>query len=404
MPISVLTTSFVNRAACAPGVRKTDFFDRRCQGLLLEVRRSGGKTFYVRYRDLHGRERRFKIGPPPVLSVGQARRKAKTILAQAYLGEDPQAKRKELRAIPSLLRFVEESYLPFARGNKRSWRTDETLLRLHILPAMGNCTLDAVSSATTAGLIQRMRADGYSSGTTNRIIVLLRFIFRLAERWQIPGAGARPTDGLKTVPDNCCQRFLSREEVERLLVALDRDPNQVAAKAIKLLLLTGARRNEVTYAQWDNINWHNKTLLVPVSKTGRPRTVSLNAAALELLRSVVRIAENPFIFPSAVTGRPSSSLHFPWLRIRREAGLLGVRLHDLRHSYASFLVNNGISLYVVQRLLGHTQPRMTQRYAHLAPQTLSDAADVVGDLVLSAQVSAREAALSAPAPLGGLAI
>ncbi len=386
MPTILLSPTFVRCAATAPNLRKTDFFDTQCPGFLLEVRRSGGKTFYQRYRDCHGRERQFKIGSASILSVVQARKKAKSILAQALLGDDPQRERKALRQIGTLKQFVESNYLPFIRVNKRSWRTDETLLRLHILPDMGGYTLDGVTSAHAASLIERMREKGYSSGTTNRIIILLRFIFRLAQKWKVPGAGACPAAGLRTVPDNCCQRFLSREEVERLVAALDRDMNQTAARAIRLLLLTGARRNEITQARWEYVNWSNKTLLVPVAKSGRPRCIALNSVALELLESIIPVPGNPFVFPSKVTGRPSASLHFPWLRIRKTAGLLDVRLHDLRHSYASFLVNHGVSLYVVQHLLGHTQPRMTQRYAHLVQQTLSDAAGVVGDLVRQAEV------------------
>jgi integrase len=234
-----------------------------------------------------------------------------------------------------------------------------------------------------------MRARGYASGTTNRVIVLLRFAFNLAKKWGVPGALENPASCFTTEPDVCRQRFLSQEEVQRLTAALDSDENQNAAKAIKLLLLTGARRNEITHACWECVDWRNSTLLVPVSKTGRPRVITLNAAAMDLLRSIKPIQGNPFIFPSEVTGRPCPSLHFPWSRIRRRSGLPSVRLHDLRHSFASFLVNNGVSLYVVQGLLGHTQPRMTQRYAHLARETLISAAEVVGAVIGAAAISDR---------------
>ena len=181
----------------------------------------------------------------------------------------------------------------------------------------------------------------------------------------------------------CRERFLTAEETHRLLKALDTDENQTAAQSIKLLLLTGARRNEITRAKWEYIDWQNKTLLVPCSKSGRPRLIQLNSAALELLRSLPREPANAFIFPSQITGRPSASLHFPWTRIRVRAGLTGLRLHDLRHSFASFLVNKGVSIYVVQGLLGHANVRATQRYAHLANETLSDAAELIRAVVLS---------------------
>jgi integrase len=189
-------------------------------------------------------------------------------------------------------------------------------------------------------------------------------------------------------PDVCRERFLRAEETHCLLKALDTDVNQTAAQSIKLLLLTGARRNEITRAKWEYINWQKKTLLVPCSKSGRPRLIQLNSAALELLRSLPRQPGNAFIFPSSVTGRPSASLHFPWTRIRKRAGLTGFRLHDLRHSFASFLVNKGVSIYVVQGLLGHANVRATQRYAHLANETLSDAAELIPAVILPTQVSA----------------
>ena len=176
-------------------------------------------------------------------------------------------------------------------------------------------------------------------------------------------------------------RFLTPEETQRLIAAIEQDENQTAAQAIMLLLLTGGRRNEITQAKWDYVNWERRTLLVPLSKSGKPRAIALNGQALALLRAIPRHDGNPYIFPSPVNGKPSASLFFPWDRIRKRAGLADVRLHDLRHSYASFLVNQGISLYVVQGLLGHAHSRTTQRYAHLAHETLLDAAERVSDVV-----------------------
>lgn len=351
---------------------------------MLEVRCSGGKTFYQRYRDAGGRERQFKIGPADVLTVSQARRKARSVLAEAILGADPQKEREELRCIPTLAEFIRDSYMPYAKNVKRSWQTDETILRIHILQKFGAHRLDQISDQAIAALLSRMRDQGYASGTTNRVLVLLRFIFNLAKKWGVPGSAKNPTAGLKTAPDVCRERFLTHDEARRLLLALDADENRVAASAIKLLLLTGARRNEITYAKWEFVNWEKRTLLVPRAKSGRPRSIHLNSAAVELLRSIPRAEDNAYIFPSPVTGRPSPSMHFPWFRIRDRAGLPDVRLHDLRHSFASFLVNQGVSLYVVQGLLGHTQARTTQRYAHLASDTLSDAAEVIRNVVLHA--------------------
>lgn len=175
--------------------------------------------------------------------------------------------------MPTLSAFASEQYLPFAKNAKRSWRTDETILRLHILPVLGSQRLDEIDDKSVAALVSAKGNAGYSSGTTNRITILIRYLFNLAHKWGVLGITNNPAAGLKIVADVCRERFLTVEERHRLVQALEADENKSAAAAIKLLLLTGGRRNEVTQARWDYIDWDKRTLLVPLSKSGKPRHI-----------------------------------------------------------------------------------------------------------------------------------
>jgi integrase len=381
VPVVELTSAFVRHASCPSGQRKVDYFDSKQRGFLIEIRCSGRKTYYQRYCDERGRERQFKIGRADVLTSDQARRAGRSILARAVLGENPQLRRQELRSIPSLSEFVSEKYLPFIKTYKRSWGTDETVLRIHVLPALGKMALDEIAAEHIIALIAGMRSNGYAVGTSNRVVMILRYMYNLAAKWKVPGVTRNPTGGIELGPEAHRNRFLTRGEAQRLVDAITVDENRIAANAILLLMLTGARRNEITQAKWEHVLWNERKLLVPLSKSGKPRWIALCTSAISLLDSIPKLAGCDYIFPSSITGRPCPSLWFPWRRIRARAGLQDVRLHDLRHSFASFLVNEGVSLYVVQALLGHANARTTQRYAHLASDTLTDATEIVDGIV-----------------------
>jgi integrase len=179
------------------------------------------------------------------------------------------------------------------------------------------------------------------------------------------------------------ERYLDTAEVQRLFHELDTNRNVQVAQVIRLLLYTGARKSEVLNARWDEIDFGRRLLTVPAarSKSKKPRHIMLSDAAVDLLLGVPREREIPWVFFNPRTGKPPVSIFYAWDSIRKKVGLADLRLHDLRHSYASFLVNAGRSLYEVQRLLGHHDPKVTMRYAHLSPQSMLDAVNVVGQAV-----------------------
>jgi integrase len=176
-------------------------------------------------------------------------------------------------------------------------------------------------------------------------------------------------------------RYLSKTEAHRLLDAVTQSDNPMLKHVIHMLLMTGARKREVLDAKWKDFDLEKRQWCIPINKLGRPRYVPISDGVLELLKNLPRDGQNPYVFPNPDTGKPYREIFKSWHTARKLAGLSDVRIHDLRHSFASFLVNSGRSLYEVQRILGHTQIKTTQRYAHLSQDTLLEAANVAVQLV-----------------------
>jgi integrase len=190
-------------------------------------------------------------------------------------------------------------------------------------------------------------------------------------RWEVGGLKRNPA---KDVPlfeeNNQRERYLSAEEFERLRCAIEHSQNPLLRWIVPMLVLTGARKREVLDARWCDFDAERKTWRIPMSKSGKARYVPLSEAVLKLLASIPRQPEVPWVFANPKTGKPFANIFHSWDTARCEAGLADVRMHDLRHSFASFLINGGRTLYEVQQILGHSQSRTTQRYAHLSQETL----------------------------------
>ena len=255
----------------------------------------------------------------------------------------------------------------------------EAMCRLRLVPALGGKALDEISPDDVAVLRRKLSAEGLSPARVNRHLAVLRAALGLAIEWGLrPGPNPAGNPGMTREEPR--QRFLTETEARALMRALDAEPDRDGAAAVALLLLTGARRSEVLDARWQHVDIERRLLAVPRSKSGRARYLSLSDAALAVLASLPRPPGSPFLFPSPRRqDRPREGLRSVWARAKRAAGLDGdIRLHDLRHTFASLLANRGHSLYEIGQLLGHTQLATTQRYAHLTQRTLIDAANEVG--------------------------
>ena len=382
MPRCCFTKHFVESLKAQERMRKViHYYDDEVNGFMLESRGAGRGTWYFRYRDATGRWKHYRIGPLEGISLTEARTKACTLLDLVRDGVDIQKDAHLLHDTMTLELFALEQYLPHARVKKRSWELDRRILRLHILSRLGRHKLDKVRQADIISWQKEMREKGLAPATCNRAFVLLKTLFNCAIRWGALKTHNNPCQGVTLFEDKTLrERYLSPEEARRLLEALHHQRNRPGALAIQLLLFTGARTREILSARWEYVDIERRLLTVPLSRSGKARHIPLSDYALQVLERVPR-TESPWVFPQKNGEKPTRSIFYLWSQLRVELDMRDVRLHDLRHSFASFLINAGCSLYEVQRCLGHYDPKVTMRYAHLTSQALVNAANMVGKSV-----------------------
>ena len=273
--------------------------------------------------------------------------------------------------------FVTNIYLPHVKLRKRSWRVDERIARQHLSPSFGARKLADIQRHEVEDWLHGLSEKGLAPATCNRILAVFKTICSLAVLRGFLPAGQSPCAGVSPFKIHTQrERYLTQDEAQRLMRALEKS-DRPEAFAIRLLLLTGARKSEILKARWEYVRRDLRLLIVPLSKSGKPRHIPLSDAALEVLCAMSRSPGNSWLFPGHAPGKPLSDLYLFWNKLRRELGLADVRIHDLRHTFASFLVNAGHSLYEVQKLLGHGDPRTTMRYAHLGQASLLAAAETV---------------------------
>jgi integrase len=394
MACMFLTQKIVDTLVCAAPSPRLTIFDRHCRGFVLEVRRSGHKSYFFRYKDSQGVTRQPKLCDADSISLKQARALADTYRSKLLMGEDPFGKEAKLKQVPTFARFIEDQYLPHIKAYKRSWNTDVSLLKNHLLPRFASTRMDQISRKDIATMHLERRASGAAAGSANRLLIMMRYIFNLALRWQVPGVEENPSRNLPLLPDNNKrERYLSQEEARCLYEAVAASENPMLQYIVPMLILTGARKSEVLNARWEDFDLERRLWRIPTTKLGMPRHVPISDGVLCLLRELPRTIGVPYVFANPATGKPFVSVFYSWNTARIRASMPELRVHDLRHSFASFLVNAGRSLYEVQKILGHTQIQTTQRYAHLAPQTLLDASNVA-TLAVGAAMGFRSGSLA----------
>ena len=373
--------------------REAVFWDRELQGFGVRVYPSGSKVYVVQTRH-KGRSRRVTLGRHGVLSADKARRKAAEAIARIKSGEEPVEKPPGRVTVADLAaRYLREHVE--VRCKASTQKMYRSVVDRFIVPAYGQVAVEEVEREHIAGLHLELRDIPYQA---NRALEIGVKLFNLAEEWKLR-KGSNPCRFVRKYREQKRERFLTDAEFRRLgevlndLEAQGRLPVYPAA-AIRLLMLTGCRRNEIVELEWEDVDLVAGELRLRDSKSGA-RLVPLSPAAARVLVGLPRIEGNPWVIPGTKRGRHLSDLNHYWERVREEADLGGVRLHDLRHSFASRALALGESLSMIGKLLGHNKIDTTSRYAHLARDSIKASSARVADSIGADILGGREGEASA---------
>ncbi len=291
-----------------------------------------------------------------------------------------------INAFITLNQFHLDHYLPYIKVAKRSWGTDVSVLKNHILPMLGGYAMLDLKPFVIQEMVQALVKKGLSPSTCNRALIILRFMYNCGLKWEVLPKMENPCKNVKELAlNNKKERFLNGKEISTLKLELAKSKNKFLPYIVQLLILTGCRRGEALNAQIQHFDLGRGDWVVPLPKAGKARHIPLNDLAIQTIRAAIvmkqsynQVAkESHFLFPNPATGEPFQQIFYSWDKARKAAHIDTVRMHDLRHSFASAMVNSGMTLYDVKEILGHSNIRTTERYAHLSNSRLRQAAGAV---------------------------
>lgn len=370
-------------AISAPATGEIIIWDARMTGFGVRVSSQGRRTYFVHARTRAGRQVKLKVGVHGTITAEVAREIAARQLGKIAAGGDPTEDRRQSkaaeaarRAVPTVAELCDRYLVEWAEIHKRASSVDDdrSMIERIIKPALGGKRVPEVEQDDIAALHRRLKPTPYRA---NRVLALCSKMFGLAAvQWKL--RLDNPVKGLARYQEDARERYLTPAELGRLAAALAAHANTMTANVIRLLLLTGARRGEAMSMTWDQIDQEPGVWIKPAAYTKQKRQhrIPLSPGALAILDTMrqQRKGGEPFVFPGrGREDRPLTELKATWRAVTKAAEIDGVRIHDLRHSYASLLINSGHSLPIIGALLGHTQIKTTQRYAHLADDPLREA-------------------------------
>ncbi|MDH3611973.1 MAG: tyrosine-type recombinase/integrase [Gammaproteobacteria bacterium] len=357
-------------------------WDDRLPGFGVRIYPSGFKSFVLSYR-CQGRKRLMVLGRYGVLTLDMARDNARQAMVDSVVGSDPldqRAKRNQGETVADLAETYIERH---AKVHKRTWIADQRAINKYVLPAWATKKIRNLDRSDVARLHHDVgRVYPY---TANRLLELISKMCELARVWGFVDEGAtNPARGITRFKEHKRDRYVTPQELPKLAAAIDNESNLYARYALWLFLLTGLRKSELLQARWTHVDWDREELSIHDTKNGRPLHLPLSSAALALLRQLPREEGNPFLFPGRDPGKNLVNIDKAWRRIRAEAGVPDVRLHDLRRTVGSWLAQSGNSLHLIGRVLNHRTPSTTQVYARFGNDHVRDALESLGQNLLGA--------------------
>ncbi len=372
--------------AATPADKEFFLWDEELKGFGLRVYPSGRKMYLAQFR-AGGRLRRVNIGLHGALTPELARTEAMKHLSDVRLGGDPATDRDKRKASPTMKefgqRFLKEHVAVHCKPS--TYGEYKRSVELFINPKLGSHRIIDVTRADIVNLHQSMKATPYQA---NRTLGVLSIMFTVAHTWGVRTDGVNPCWKVKRYKEVKRERYLTPDELARLgQVLRESDAEPEAANCIRLLLLTGCRLGEIQTLKWDFIDFDAGVLRLPDSKTGA-KIVPIGQAVIDALKEIPKLKDNPYVITGRVEGQYLTDIQKPWRRLRKRAGLDGLRIHDLRHSFASDALQLGQDLTMIGRLLGHTQVQTTARYAHLKTDPIRAAADAVSEAIAAALANA----------------
>ena len=373
--------------ATRPRQRDSILWDSELPGFGLKTTPAGGRTYLVQYRvgGRKGRTRRVTIGRHGPITADRARAEAKRLLGEVAAGHDPAEQRTQTRNAITVAELC-DLYLAEGVGTKKASTVamDRIRIERHVKPRLGRRRARDVTQGDVERFMNAVAASA-GKGAATRTVGMLGGIFSFALRRRL--CQENSVRGVQRFTDRKVERFLATAELARLgdvlAAAEQQGTNIYALAAIRMLTLTGCRKAEVLTLHWNHVDWDHQCLRLPDSKSGA-KVVPLGAPAFELLSNLPRIEGNPYVFPGAKEGAHLVGLQKIWNRIRIQADLTDLRLHDLRHSFASVGAADGDSLIIIGKLLGHRHAASTTRYVHLGDDPLKAAANRISGRIAAA--------------------